>query len=149
MRTLCAQEITRPSGHHNQRGDAHFEQNGVIAQPRIRARLLHTRGDFRWGGQRLQGGAHALTALGADVCSAMSTVFFAKCRRTCSSRTKVAASSSAPMVTWATVVLTMLGNGCTAFLPQTTRVRYAANPKPSCTSSRPIMSAAGLRRVPM
>src|SRR5579859_5198195 len=116
MGTLRAQVVAGPCRHHDQRGDAHLQENGVIAH----ARILASRGrkGSRFGcSYRLCGGAHALIAFRAGERSATATRPRTTWRRTCSSSTKLVASKSAPMATCATVVLTMLGSGCTAFLP--------------------------------
>ena len=50
MRTLCAQEIAGPGSQHNQRGDAYFEEGGVIAEPRILTLAVGGGADLGWRG---------------------------------------------------------------------------------------------------
>src|ERR1035441_6530835 len=133
-RKICAS----PGGHHDERGDPRFDQDGIVARERGKS--------FAWYSQRLGGAAHAGIAFRGAEWSAVSSAWTLIMRRAWMASTTQVANTSAPPATCDTVLITMPVIGWGASIIHCRRIRYAAKPRPSWTINSASSNCAGLRK---
>src|SRR6185437_1160368 len=101
LAALRPKKIAGPGSHDYERSDTQFQQHGVVAQTRAGCALRNTlqSGNLALDDCRLLGRAHALIAFLVCAGSVIAIGSRTRCRRNCSSSTKLEASSNAPTAT--------------------------------------------------
>src|SRR5271166_4424994 len=127
----------RPGSHHDQRSNSRFDEHGVIAGEGCNA--------YARDGERLSCAAHAVTAFCVAAWVADWETRALIMRLDCIASTTLVANTKAPPATCDTVLITMPVVDCGGSTIHCSRLRYEANPSPSCTINRARSNCAGLR----